>query len=155
MVLTYSQCHSTMLPLCRTFCKTTITLLELSFQTLTRYVFLTPLKLQLNVTTIRFQNITTLPNHVEFALRYPAEMRTFVAVGTEFWNNWQTNRLFPAFDVPGLRNPTSEDGGYPANYYWETFASIQSAVSQAIVLEKSPDHSLSGIFLRVSAFMDS
>ncbi|KAL9704634.1 hypothetical protein quinque_008152 [Culex quinquefasciatus] len=95
-----------------------------------------------------YANITTLPNHVEFALRYPAEMRTFVAVGTEFWNNWQTNRLFPAFDVPGLRNPTSEDGGYPANYYWETFASIQSAVSQAIVLEKSPEHRLSGIFLR-------
>ncbi|XP_055533387.1 phospholipid-transporting ATPase ABCA3-like [Wyeomyia smithii] len=95
-----------------------------------------------------YLNIETLPEQVEFALRYPAEMRTHTVVGTESWNHWQTNRLFPQFDIAGPRSPLRDDGGYPANYHMESFAQIQSAVSRAIVLEHSASMQLPIVELR-------
>ncbi|XP_062564160.1 phospholipid-transporting ATPase ABCA3-like [Armigeres subalbatus] len=95
-----------------------------------------------------YANIQTIPDHVEFSIRYPAEMRTHSEVGSEFWNHWQTSRLFPIFEVPGPRNPHDHDGGYPANYHYETFAHVQSALSRAIVVERSPEVEIPEVYLR-------
>ncbi|XP_055599142.1 phospholipid-transporting ATPase ABCA3-like [Uranotaenia lowii] len=95
-----------------------------------------------------YRSAGQIPHSAEFALRYPAEMRTFRSVDSAFWNHWQTNRFFPPFDTPGPRNPFRDDAGYPANYYNETFAQFQSAISQAIIMEHASDFEPLPTYLR-------
>uniref|UniRef100_A0A182PQD2 ABC transporter domain-containing protein n=1 Tax=Anopheles epiroticus TaxID=199890 RepID=A0A182PQD2_9DIPT len=81
----------------------------------------------------KFQNITSLPERVNVAIRFPSEMRTSFLPGSQFWANWRTFLIFPQFQVYGARAVNASDGGYPANYYAEGFASVQNAISRAIL----------------------
>ncbi|XP_053685902.1 phospholipid-transporting ATPase ABCA3-like [Sabethes cyaneus] len=95
-----------------------------------------------------YVSIQALPEQVEYAIRYPAEMRSIFAIGSESWNHWQTNRLFPQFDIAGPRAPFSDDGGFPANYHRESFAQVQSAISRSIIDEYSSNIEYPTIELR-------
>uniref|UniRef100_A0A6E8VSN7 ABC transporter domain-containing protein n=1 Tax=Anopheles coluzzii TaxID=1518534 RepID=A0A6E8VSN7_ANOCL len=81
----------------------------------------------------QFKNITSLPERVDVAIRMPSEMRTTTLPGAQFWANWRTFLIFPQFQVYGARAVNASDGGYPANYYAEGFASVQNAISRAIL----------------------
>ncbi|XP_058065569.1 phospholipid-transporting ATPase ABCA3-like [Anopheles bellator] len=94
-----------------------------------------------------YASLTQLPDQTILSLRYPSEMRTFRETGSEFWNNWQTERIFPSFQVPGARQYERDDAGYPANYYNETFLQLQSAISRSIVLERAPNYQLPDVYL--------
>lgn len=60
-------------------------------------------------------------------------MRTTTLPGAQFWANWRTFLIFPQFQVYGARAVNASDGGYPANYYAEGFASVQNAISRAVL----------------------
>uniref|UniRef100_A0A182QNS7 ABC transporter domain-containing protein n=1 Tax=Anopheles farauti TaxID=69004 RepID=A0A182QNS7_9DIPT len=79
------------------------------------------------------KNISHLPDRLNVALRFPSEMRTTTLPGAQFWANWRTFLIFPQFQVYGARNINASDGGYPANYYAEGFASVQNALSRAVL----------------------
>ncbi|XP_035912164.1 ATP-binding cassette sub-family A member 3-like [Anopheles stephensi] len=78
-------------------------------------------------------NITSLPEQVRLAVRFPSEMRTATLPGAQFWANWCTFLIFPQYQVYGARNINGSDGGYPANYFTEGFASVQNAISRAVL----------------------
>ncbi|KAL1392905.1 hypothetical protein pipiens_012130 [Culex pipiens pipiens] len=82
-------------------------------------------------------NATELPDNLTFALRCPSEMRSTRLPGAEFWANWRTFLVFPPFQTYGARAVNYTDGGYPANYYAEGFASVQNALSRALLSRKS------------------
>ncbi|XP_053689795.1 phospholipid-transporting ATPase ABCA3-like [Sabethes cyaneus] len=82
-------------------------------------------------------NITQLPDEMTFALRFPSEMRTTRLPGAEFWANWRTFLTFPPFQTYGARAVNYSDGGYPANYYAEGFASVQNAITRALLEMKN------------------
>ncbi|XP_053658365.1 phospholipid-transporting ATPase ABCA3-like [Anopheles marshallii] len=94
-----------------------------------------------------FSNIDTLPDNVTVSLRFPGEMRTLQDDFTAFWANWATELMFPAFQIAGARERERDDGGYPANYYNESFITVQSAVSRALILERDPSFALPDIYL--------
>uniref|UniRef100_A0A182LRE6 ABC transporter domain-containing protein n=1 Tax=Anopheles culicifacies TaxID=139723 RepID=A0A182LRE6_9DIPT len=94
-----------------------------------------------------YATLSQLPEQTILSLRYPSEMRTFRETGTEFWNNWQTERLFPTFQVPGARQYERDDAGYPANYYNETFLQVQSAISRSILQERDPNYQFPDVYL--------
>ncbi|XP_050076110.1 phospholipid-transporting ATPase ABCA3-like [Anopheles maculipalpis] len=85
----------------------------------------------------QFENITGLPDKVSVAIRFPSEMRTTSLPGAEFWASWRTFLIFPQYQVYGARNINGSDGGYPANYYGEGFASVQNAISRAVLEMKA------------------
>uniref|UniRef100_A0A182NHT5 ABC transporter domain-containing protein n=1 Tax=Anopheles dirus TaxID=7168 RepID=A0A182NHT5_9DIPT len=87
-----------------------------------------------------FKNITHLPERVNVAVRFPSEMRTTTLPGAQFWANWRTFLIFPQFQVYGARNINASDGGYPANYYAEGFASVQNAISRAVLEMRHGGH---------------
>ncbi|XP_058837014.1 phospholipid-transporting ATPase ABCA3-like isoform X2 [Topomyia yanbarensis] len=87
-------------------------------------------------------NITTLPDRIHFALRYPGETR----VGQWMFSSWLTNLLVVPF-APGARNRNLTDGGSP-NYYYEGFIAMQAALSSAIVATKNPDFQTQRVMLR-------
>uniref|UniRef100_A0A182SA26 ABC transporter domain-containing protein n=1 Tax=Anopheles maculatus TaxID=74869 RepID=A0A182SA26_9DIPT len=95
------------------------------------------------------ENITSLPDRVSVAVRFPSEMRTTTLPGAQFWANWRTFLIFPQFQVYGARNINVSDGGYPANYYAEGFASVQNAISRAVLeLRAGRNDSLPHVELR-------
>ncbi|XP_053679934.1 phospholipid-transporting ATPase ABCA3-like [Anopheles nili] len=94
-----------------------------------------------------YSNTDVLPNNVTIALRFPGEMRTLQDDFTAFWANWATELMFPAFQIAGAREREREDGGYPANYYNESFITVQSAISRAIIQERDPSFALPDIYL--------
>ncbi|XP_049296749.1 phospholipid-transporting ATPase ABCA3-like [Anopheles funestus] len=96
-----------------------------------------------------FTNATSLPDRVDVAVRFPSEMRTTTLPGAQFWANWRTFLIFPQFQVYGARNINVSDGGYPANYYAEGFASVQNAISRAVLeLRSDRNSSLPHVHLR-------
>ncbi|XP_053687488.1 phospholipid-transporting ATPase ABCA3-like [Sabethes cyaneus] len=95
-----------------------------------------------------YRTLNTLPDKVTYALRFPSEMRTFQDDFTAFWANWFTELMFPQFQMAGARNNERADGGYPANYFNESFIAVQSAVDRAILLERNPNMELTPMFLR-------
>ncbi|XP_053689710.1 phospholipid-transporting ATPase ABCA3-like [Sabethes cyaneus] len=86
-------------------------------------------------------NITSLPDHINFALRFPGETR----VGRWLFSNWRTNLLVVPFS-PGARNPNMTDGGNP-NYMYEGFIPLQVAISNAILAAKNPQFQRHSVFL--------
>lgn len=96
-----------------------------------------------------FQDISELPDKLSIALRYPSEMRTTILPGAEFWANWRTFLVFPPFQTYGARAVNYTDGGYPANYYAEGFASVQSAVTRALLAMKNDTSQLPTVSLQV------
>ncbi|ETN61053.1 ATP-binding cassette sub-family A member 3 [Anopheles darlingi] len=79
-----------------------------------------------------YSNITQLPEQLIVNLRFPSEMRTAMLPGASFWASWQTFSIFPRYQMYGGRAVNVSDGGYPANYYAEGFASLQNAISWAV-----------------------
>ncbi|XP_055533385.1 phospholipid-transporting ATPase ABCA3-like isoform X2 [Wyeomyia smithii] len=82
-------------------------------------------------------NMTSIPDNITFALRFPSEMRTTRLPGAEFWANWRTFLTFPPFQTYGARAVNYTDGGYPANYYAEGFTSVQNAITRALLEMKN------------------
>lgn len=63
--------------------------------------------------------MTSLPDDVHYALRFPAELRTdneFLESMSGFTNNWATNIRFGLDFLPGPRNQDFDDGGEPPGY---------------------------------------
>nr|XP_029724371.1 ATP-binding cassette sub-family A member 3-like isoform X2 [Aedes albopictus] len=75
-------------------------------------------------------------------------MRTTILPGAEFWANWRTFLVFPPFQTYGARAVNYSDGGYPANYYAEGFASVQSAVTRALLAMKNDTSQLPTVSLQ-------
>ncbi|XP_055596271.1 phospholipid-transporting ATPase ABCA3-like [Uranotaenia lowii] len=94
------------------------------------------------------ENITSIPDDISFALRYPSEMRTTMLPGAQFWANWRTFLVFPPFQTYGARAVNYTDGGYPANYYGEGFASVQNAVTRALLSIKNVNLTLPTVSLK-------
>lgn len=94
------------------------------------------------------KNITELPDNLTIALRYPSEMRTTMLPGAEFWANWRTFLVFPPFQTYGARAVNYTDGGYPANYYAEGFASVQSAITRSLLAVKNDTSQLPTVSLQ-------
>ncbi|KAL5277954.1 ABCA3.2 family protein [Megaselia abdita] len=82
-------------------------------------------------------NITEYPKHLDFALRFPSELRS--SSQYTFIFNWLTNQLFPTFELPGPRNKDDVDGGIPSGYIREGFLPIQNAISRAFIKEASTE----------------
>lgn len=72
-----------------------------------------------------YENITTLPNILKYAIRLPGELRTTFG---PMWANWRTDFLFPFISQGGARNKEYDDGGVPPGYYRESFLTLQNAV---------------------------
>lgn len=83
-------------------------------------------------------------------MRYPSEMRTTMLPGAEFWANWRTFLVFPPFQTYGARAVNYTDGGYPANYYAEGFASVQSAITRSLLAVKNDTSQLPTVSLQVN-----
>lgn len=99
------------------------------------FVCLKTINLQLTVIS---QNMQTLPDRINMAIRFSSEMRTYTDADGVFWANWQTDFIFPEFQVNALRNNEDQDGGNPANYFGEGFASVQNAIGSAFINRKLP-----------------
>lgn len=96
-----------------------------------------------------YRTLDLLPEDVTFSLRFPSEMRTFQDDFSAFWANWFTELMFPQFQIAGAVDRERADGGYPANYYNESFIAVQSALSRAIILERDPTAEFPPVFLQV------
>ncbi|EAT39839.1 AAEL008386-PA, partial [Aedes aegypti] len=95
-----------------------------------------------------YRTLNVLPEKVSYSLRFPAEMRTFQDQFSALWANWYTELMFPQFQIAGAKDPDRDDGGYPANYFNESFIAVQSAVDRAILLERDPSIEFTTVFLR-------
>ncbi|XP_038108176.1 ATP-binding cassette sub-family A member 3 [Culex quinquefasciatus] len=95
-----------------------------------------------------YRTLDLLPEDVTFSLRFPSEMRTFQDDFSAFWANWFTELMFPQFQIAGAVDRERADGGYPANYYNESFIAVQSALSRAIILERDPTAEFPPVFLQ-------
>lgn len=76
--------------------------------------------------------LDAFPQNLEFALRFPAELRTKLPTTPIELSNWFTNLKFPSFPEYGPRNGNDHDGGAPG-YYREGFAAVQAAISHAFI----------------------
>lgn len=84
-----------------------------------------------------YSSLESLPEKIEFKLKFPAELRTS---GREFLGpklTWMLAEKFAPYSMDGPRNPHSNDGGTPPGYYREGFIAVQSAISHAIVKAKN------------------
>ncbi|XP_062556229.1 phospholipid-transporting ATPase ABCA3-like [Armigeres subalbatus] len=95
-----------------------------------------------------YQTLSVLPNKVSYSLRFPAEMRTYRDDFSALWANWYTELMFPQFQIAGAKDHDRDDGGYPANYFNESFVAVQSAVDRAIILEHNPAMEFATVFLQ-------
>ncbi|XP_058465475.1 phospholipid-transporting ATPase ABCA3-like isoform X2 [Malaya genurostris] len=84
---------------------------------------------------------TELPKELTIALRFPAELRW----SHSSVSNWQTMLLMVPFS-PRVRNPDENDGG-PPSYAAEGFISVQSALSKAIIKQRSSKIDLPPVFV--------
>jgi ATP-binding cassette, subfamily A (ABC1), member 3 len=75
-------------------------------------------------------NITQLPDHLDYAIRFPSELRVEDETNP-LVNNWQTNNLFPIYLGVGPRKPYDADGGYPSGYFSQGFLHLQHAMFAA------------------------
>ena len=56
---------------------------------------------------------TTLPSHLNYAIRFPGESRTIENNQfSGFSGNWQTDFIFNDFSAQGPRNKDKDDGGF-------------------------------------------
>ncbi|XP_055683327.1 phospholipid-transporting ATPase ABCA3 isoform X3 [Lutzomyia longipalpis] len=97
-----------------------------------------------------YASLGALPDHLDYTIRFPAELRTRRNQDDVLSSNWQTGRLFPEFQSIGPRNRNSSDGGIPPGYYREGFAAIQHAVSITFIEMKktNPSTIIPDIFLQ-------
>ncbi|XP_059614826.1 phospholipid-transporting ATPase ABCA3 isoform X2 [Phlebotomus argentipes] len=97
-----------------------------------------------------YASLGGLPDHMNYAVRFPAELRSRQNEEDILGANWQTGRLFPEFQSIGPRNRNHSDGGIPPGYYREGFAAIQHAVSVTFIEMKkiNPETIIPTIFLQ-------
>jgi len=62
------------------------------------------------------QSIDALPLVVNYAIRFPAELRQNTTVANGFFNNWATNLKLGSDFTIGPRNKDDNDGGEPPGY---------------------------------------
>ncbi|XP_053672343.1 phospholipid-transporting ATPase ABCA3-like [Anopheles nili] len=89
-----------------------------------------------------YANSTVLPQKLQYALRFPGELR----FTSWTFGNWRTNFMVVPF-VQGLRNANQSDGGIPS-YLREGFLSMQAAVSRAFIRRQEPWINLPNVYLR-------
>ncbi|XP_055537148.1 phospholipid-transporting ATPase ABCA3-like isoform X2 [Wyeomyia smithii] len=88
------------------------------------------------------------------AFQNALEMENFLRsnnslVGIEFPDSYRTLVTLPdKFQMAGARNNERADGGYPANYFNESFIAVQSAIDRAIILERNSATEFTSLFLR-------
>lgn len=75
-----------------------------------------------------FQGITTLPNNLNYTLRFPSECRGPIDFNP-LYSNWYTQRLFPAFSFGGPRSGNNSYGSTPF-YFFEGFLAVQDAIAR-------------------------
>jgi ATP-binding cassette, subfamily A (ABC1), member 3 len=95
-----------------------------------------------------YAGLTTLPDQLNYSLRFPGELRMFGFNGNPLNFNWRTDFRFPQF-LTGVRNRNSQHGGFPTGYYAERFVQVQHMIFEAYVqvrglVNEGPDT----IFLR-------
>lgn len=91
-----------------------------------------------------------LPDHLDFTIRFPAELRSRRNADDVLNANWMTGRLFPEFQSIGPRNRNASNGGIPPGYYQEGFAGLQHAISLKFIERKktNPNTIIPEIFLQ-------
>ncbi|XP_052859763.1 phospholipid-transporting ATPase ABCA3-like [Anopheles cruzii] len=89
-----------------------------------------------------YKNRTDLPERLEYALRFPSELRWS---GWTF-GNWRTNFMVVPF-VQGLRNPNQTDGGSPS-YLREGFLTLQAAIARTFIRRQRTGYQLPQVNLR-------
>lgn len=92
----------------------------------------------------------SLPNKLEYSIRFPSELRTSVYDNPILYN-WRTNLLFPRFQILGPRNPNDTDDGIPSGYVREGFLAVQNAIaSQFLFLKSNGTNNMPEIMMQVS-----
>lgn len=86
-----------------------------------------------------YADITELPQHLDYVLRYPGELRG--RPGNPLWFNWRTDFRFPVFQPGGARNFNITDGGYPPGYYRESFLHVQHSIFRAFATMQATQNS--------------
>lgn len=77
-----------------------------------------------------YDKLTELPRNLEFSLRFPTDLRSG-NIGS-----WKLGTKFADFTLNGPRNRHEPDGGDPPGYYKAGFIAVQSALSEAFLVEK-------------------
>ncbi|KAJ6635436.1 Phospholipid-transporting ATPase ABCA3 [Pseudolycoriella hygida] len=84
------------------------------------------------------QSIVTLPNVINYAIRFPAELRRNQVVANAFFENWATDyKLGSDFSI-GPRNRYEDDGGEPPGYIPQGFIALQNLLERQIINEVTP-----------------
>jgi hypothetical protein len=81
--------------------------------------------------------MTTMPNQLQFAIRFPGELRNNGFNSNPLLYSWRTDYLFPYYAGTGPRNYDINDGGVPAGYYPEGFIHLQQAMFIAFLRMKN------------------
>jgi hypothetical protein len=101
-----------------------------------------------------YETLIELPDNLEYAIRFPAELRGLEAEVNPWIYNWHTDLLFPPLQFGGPRNFHSTHDGSPCGYNTQGFLFVQKCLylsfltvknKMKIELEEFPD-----IFVRVS-----
>lgn len=80
----------------------------------------------------RIQDTKSIPQHLDFTLRFPYELRNDMSRFVALFN-WFTDLIFPQFQEALPRNEKADDGGLPPGYYKEGFLTLQSALSREFI----------------------
>jgi hypothetical protein len=95
-----------------------------------------------------------LPNKLEYAIRFPGELRNNFNNPNPMIFTWRTDFRFPVFQPGGARNYDYADGGAPPGYYAERFIHLQHVLFNAYVgMRNATQETLSHIptvFLKVN-----
>lgn len=84
------------------------------------------------------QSIDALPFVINYALRFPAELRQNTTSANAFFTNWATNRKLGNDFAIGPRNKEDNDGGEPPGYIPQGFIALQNLIERQIIQEVSP-----------------
>lgn len=73
-----------------------------------------------------------LPRRLQYALRFPGELRTHHSINPLLYN-WQTDKSITPYQEPGPRTRYQADGGIPPGYRREGFLAVQHAIARRFV----------------------
>ncbi|XP_059047228.1 phospholipid-transporting ATPase ABCA1-like [Achroia grisella] len=84
---------------------------------------------------------TDIPDKINYSLRFPERPRlnSFFLTGSR---SWRTDLVFPAFEQPGPRFPSSPAGGDDPGYVYEMFIILQHYITTELI------HTITGQNLR-------
>lgn len=84
-----------------------------------------------------YQNITQLPDDLDYSMRYPGELRRTNNAINPLFLNWRTDFLFPLFQPGGSRNYKDDHDGIPSGYYIEGFLFLQQFIFKSFMMMKN------------------